>query len=54
MINKSKEEFIRKNVDIPKSLLKKLQIAAIYDNRRVKNYLEKVIIDHLNKIKLPK
>jgi hypothetical protein len=39
---------IRKSVDLPSAAMTKLKAMAKADRRRIKNYLEQVLIDHCN------
>ena len=36
----------RKSIDLPNGVLKKLEAMAALDRRLVKNYMEKILIDH--------
>jgi len=40
------KKIIRKNIDLPETVVDKLIVLGEKDNRTVKNYMEKVLMDH--------
>lgn len=43
-------EKIRKDIHLPATVVEKLQVAADKENRTIKNYMEKVLIKHSDKL----
>lgn len=39
-------KIVRKSIDLPDTVIKKLTNLGKIDKRRIKNYMEKVLIDH--------
>ncbi len=39
---------MRKNIDIPEEIVKPLKIMAINADTNLKNYIEKLLVEHVN------
>lgn len=50
-MKKKKPPTIRKNIDLPLEVVKKIAMQAAYEGTNPKHYIQDLIIDHVRKLK---